>query len=82
MKELKQKYIDILEENDWSVSSYTDDGRVEPTKRSSAEKNFNRDAFTVSLFSCSKIRITRYIGIVGAEKESCFVVIKSKQIGI
>lgn len=26
MKKLKQKYIDILEENDWSVSSYTDDG--------------------------------------------------------
>lgn len=38
MKELKQKYIDILEENDWSVSSYTNDGRVELTKRSSAEK--------------------------------------------
>lgn len=38
MKELEQKYIDILEENDWSVSSYTDDGRVELTKRSSAEK--------------------------------------------
>lgn len=55
MKELKQKYIDILEENDWSVSSYTDDGRVEPTKRSSAEKNFNRDAFKASLFLAQKL---------------------------
>ncbi len=29
MKKLDQKYIDVLEELDWSVSSYTDDGRVE-----------------------------------------------------
>ena len=29
MKELEQKYINILEQNDWSISSYTDDGRVE-----------------------------------------------------
>lgn len=29
MKELEQKYIDILEQNDWSISYYTDDGRVE-----------------------------------------------------
>ena len=36
MKELEQKYIDILEENDWSVSSYTDDGRVELQKYSPA----------------------------------------------
>lgn len=32
MKELEQKYIYILEENDWSVSSYTNDGRVELEK--------------------------------------------------
>lgn len=40
MKELEQKYIDILEENDWSVSSYTDDGRVELEKYSPAGEDF------------------------------------------
>lgn len=29
MKKLKKKYLDVLERLDWSVSSYTDDGRVE-----------------------------------------------------
>lgn len=29
MKKLKKKYIDALESLDWSVSSYTDDGRIE-----------------------------------------------------
>lgn len=29
MKKLEQKYMDVLEKHDWSVSSYTDDGRVE-----------------------------------------------------
>ena len=29
MPELRQEYLDILEKRDWSVSSYTDDGRVE-----------------------------------------------------
>lgn len=57
MKELEQKYIDILEENDWSVSSYTDDGRVEPTKRSSAEKNFNRDAIRCLFFLAQKLEL-------------------------
>ena len=28
MPELRQEYLDILEKRDWSVSSYTDDGRV------------------------------------------------------
>lgn len=41
MKELEQKYIDILEENDWSVSSYTDDGRVELQKYSPAGEDFS-----------------------------------------
>ena len=41
MKELKQKYIDILEENDWSVSSYTDDGRVELQKYSPVGEDFS-----------------------------------------
>lgn len=41
MKKLKQKYIDILEENDWSVSSYTDDGRVELQKYSPAGEDFS-----------------------------------------
>ena len=29
MPELRQEYLDILEKREWSVSSYTDDGRVE-----------------------------------------------------
>lgn len=29
MKKMKKKYLDVLEKLDWSVSSYTDDGRVE-----------------------------------------------------
>ena len=29
MPELRQEYVDILEKREWSVSSYTDDGRVE-----------------------------------------------------
>ncbi len=41
MKELEQKYIDILEENDWSVSSYTDDGRVELQKYSPVGEDFS-----------------------------------------
>lgn len=40
MKELEQKYIDILEENDWIVSSYTNDGRVELEKYSPAGEDF------------------------------------------
>ena len=41
MKELEQKYIDILEQNDWSISSYTDDGRVELEKYSPAGEGFS-----------------------------------------
>lgn len=41
MKELEQKYIDILEENGWSVFSYTDDGRVELQKYSPAGEDFS-----------------------------------------
>lgn len=41
MKELEQRYIDILEENDWNVSSYTEDGRVEIGKYSPAEEDFS-----------------------------------------
>lgn len=40
MKELNQTYIDILEENDWSICSYTDDGRVEIEKYSPAGEDF------------------------------------------
>lgn len=40
MKELEQKYIEILKENDWSISSYTDDGRVELEKYSPAGEDF------------------------------------------
>lgn len=41
MKELEQKYIDILEQNDWSISSYTDDGRVELEKYSPSGEGFS-----------------------------------------
>lgn len=41
MKELEQKYIDILEQNDWNVSSYTEDGRVEIGKYSPAGEDFS-----------------------------------------
>ena len=40
MKELEQKYIEILEENDWSISSYTDDGKVEVQKYSPDGEDF------------------------------------------
>lgn len=40
MKELEQKYIEILKENDWSVSSYTEDGRVELETYSPAGEDF------------------------------------------
>ena len=39
-KELEQKYIDILEDLGWSVSSYTGDGRVEIEKYSPAGEDF------------------------------------------
>lgn len=29
MPELRQEYLNILEKREWSVSGYTDDGRVE-----------------------------------------------------
>lgn len=41
MKELEQKYIDILEQNDWNVSSYTEDGRVEIGKYSPLGEDFS-----------------------------------------
>ena len=37
MKELTKEQIDVLEKLDWSVSSYTDDGRVEIGKYSPLE---------------------------------------------
>lgn len=39
-RELDQKYIDILEANDWGILSYTDDGRVELEKFSPAGEDF------------------------------------------
>lgn len=41
MKKLKKKYIDALESLDWSVSSYTDDGRVELETFSPAGEDFS-----------------------------------------
>lgn len=40
MPELRQEYLDILEKRDWSVSSYTDDGRVEIEWYSPAGEDF------------------------------------------
>ena len=40
MKKLEQKYLDILEEHDFAVSGYTDDGRVEIEKYSPAGEDF------------------------------------------
>lgn len=40
MKKLKQKYLDVLEKRDWSVSGYTDDGRVELEWYSPAGEDF------------------------------------------
>lgn len=41
MRELDQKYLDVLEVHDWSVSSYTEDGRVELQKYSPAGEDFS-----------------------------------------
>lgn len=40
MKKLKKRYHEILEKHDWSVSSYTGDGRVELEKYSPAVEDF------------------------------------------
>ena len=37
---LSRHYIDILEQNNWGISSYTDDGRVELETYSPAGENF------------------------------------------
>jgi hypothetical protein len=41
MKKLKKEYLEVLEKNDWSVSSYTDDGRVELETYSPAGEDFS-----------------------------------------
>lgn len=40
MKKLKEKYISVLEACGWTVSGYTDDGRVEIEKYSPAGEDF------------------------------------------
>lgn len=40
MKKLKKKYLTALEKLDWTVSGYTDDGRVELEKYSPAGEDF------------------------------------------
>ena len=40
MRELKERYIEVLEKLDWAVSAYTDDGRVELEKYSPAGEDF------------------------------------------
>lgn len=41
MKQLKEKYLEVLEKHDWAVSGYTDDGRVELEKYSPAGEDFS-----------------------------------------
>lgn len=41
MKKLKEEYISVLEAYGWTVSSYTDDGRVEIEQYSPAGENFS-----------------------------------------
>lgn len=40
MKELEKKYLDVLEDHEWRVCGYTDDGRVELEKFSPAGEDF------------------------------------------
>lgn len=40
MKELKEKYLDVIENHEWRVCGYTDDGRVELEKYSPAGEDF------------------------------------------
>lgn len=40
MKRLREKYLDILEKQDWRVCGYTDDGRVELENWSPAGEDF------------------------------------------
>lgn len=40
-KTLEKKYLDILERQEWSISSYTDDGRVELETYSPAGEDFS-----------------------------------------
>ena len=40
MKELEEKYLDVLEKHEWRVCGYTDDGRVELEKYSPAGEDF------------------------------------------
>lgn len=41
MKQIEQRYLDVLEKHDWAVSSYTGDGRVELEKFSPAGEDFS-----------------------------------------
>lgn len=41
MKQIEKRYLDVLEKHDWTVSSYTDDGRVELEKYSPAGEDFS-----------------------------------------
>lgn len=40
MEQIEQKYLDVLEKQDWAVCGYTDDGRVELEKFSPAGEDF------------------------------------------
>lgn len=40
LRMLEDKYLEILEKQDWSVSSYTDDGRVELEKIFASRRRF------------------------------------------
>ena len=53
---LEDKYLEILEKQDWAVSSYTDDGRVELEKCSPAGEDFsmrvNVENFPEAVMEC------------------------------
>lgn len=40
MEQIEQKYLDVLEKQDWAVCGYTDDGRAELEKYSPAGEDF------------------------------------------
>ena len=52
MKKLKKKYLDVLENLDWSVIGYTDDGRVEIESSSPAGED---------LVICVDVKVFSYV---------------------
>ena len=57
MKELEEKYLDVLENHEWRVCGYTDDGRVELENYSPAGEDFiicvNVENFPEAVVECA-----------------------------